>query len=274
MTPGRDVFDLGSRIVVVTGGLGRLGTEFTIALAERGARVVALDASAAPARLADRLRPLLDEGRVRAVEADVTSRGSLETALASIERAWGVPSGLVNAAAIDSPPDAPAAENGPVETYPESSFARVMDVNVKGVLLACQVFGGAMARAGCGSIVNICSTYGLVSPDQGLYAYRRERGETFYKPISYSISKSALLNLTRHLATYWGPRGVRVNTLSPGGVHAGQERAFVEAYERRTPLGRMARADEYNGAIVFLLSDASSYMTGANLVVDGGWTAW
>jgi NAD(P)-dependent dehydrogenase (short-subunit alcohol dehydrogenase family) len=204
----------------------------------------------------------------------VASRSSLARALASIEADWGVPQGLVNAAAIDSPPDAPPEENGPFETYPVESWDKIMGVNVKGVMLGCQVIGGAMAKAGRGSIINIASIYGLVSPDQSLYEYRRRRGETFYKPVAYSASKSALYNLTRYLATYWGPKGVRVNTLTPGGVFAGQEADFLAEYTRRVPMGRMAKQDELDGAVVYLLSDASSYVTGANLVVDGGWTAW
>lgn len=203
----------------------------------------------------------------------MTDRASLDSALAAITAQFGTPSVLVNNAALDSPPSAPLEENGPYETYPEASFDRVMDVNVKGVHLCCQVFGGAMARAGRGSIVNIASIYGVVSPDQSLYDYRRARGETFYKPVAYSVSKSALLNLTRYLAVYWAKQGVRVNTLTIAGVFNHQEQAFLDGYCGRIPVGRMAQPDEYNGAILFLASDASRYMTGGNLVVDGGWTA-
>jgi len=147
-----------------------------------------------------------------------------------------------------------------------------MDVNVKGVMLCCQVFGAAMAKAQRGSIINIGSIYGVVSPDQSLYEYRRTKGEAFYKPAAYSASKSALYTLTRYLATYWAPH-VRVNILTLAGVFNHQDPAFLETYQRRMPMRRMARADEYGGALVFLLSDASSYMTGAELRLDGGWTA-
>jgi NAD(P)-dependent dehydrogenase (short-subunit alcohol dehydrogenase family) len=268
------LFDVAGRVVVVTGGLGRLGHRFATALAERGARVALLDLP----RVVEGAAPRLGRGdaspNLRAFPADVTSRASLEQALEQISNTWDAPFGLINCAALDSPPDAPAEENGPFESYPASSWEAVMDVNVTGTMLACQVFGGEMARRGSGSIVNIGSIYGLVSPDQRIYEYRRASGEDFFKPVSYSASKSALLNLTRYLAAYWGDRGVRVNTLTLGGVFDGQDDRFLSGYAARAPLGRMARAGEYDGAVVFLMSDASSYMTGANLVLDGGWTAW
>jgi NAD(P)-dependent dehydrogenase (short-subunit alcohol dehydrogenase family) len=149
-----------------------------------------------------------------------------------------------------------------------------MEVNVKGVFLCCQVIGGRMAEAGRGSIINIASTYGLVSPDQRIYEYRRTAETTFFKPVAYAVSKSALFNMTRYLATYWAEKNVRVNTLTFAGVFNNQDERFLEGYCARVPLGRMAREDEYNGAVIFLLSAASSYMTGSNLVMDGGWTAW
>jgi NAD(P)-dependent dehydrogenase (short-subunit alcohol dehydrogenase family) len=147
-------------------------------------------------------------------------------------------------------------------------------VNVKGVVLCCQVVGGRMAEAGRGSIVNVSSIYGLLSPQQDLYEFRRQRDEPFFKPVAYSVSKSALLNLTRYLATYWAKTGVRVNTLTLGGIFNEQPQEFLDAYGSRVPLGRMAYAAEALGAVVFLASDASSYVTGANIVVDGGWSAW
>ena len=258
------VFSLRDRVAVVTGGLGQLGRQFTAALNDAGARVAVLDqlSSSIP-----------DTDTRRYLQADVTDRASLEQALARIEADWGPPHILVNNAALDSPPDAPASANGPFESFPVDVWRRVQDVNVTGVFLCCQVIGGRMAAAGRGSVINICSIYGLVSPDQRIYEYRRTAGEEFFKPAAYATSKSALLNLTRYLATYWSP-GVRVNAVTFAGVFNNQPQAFLDEYTRRVPLGRMAREDEYNGAIVFLASDASSYMTGANLVLDGGYTAW
>lgn len=265
-------FDLNGRVVIVTGGLGQLGAAFANALLDAGARVAVLDVSDDASRAKIALKDAGDD-RLRLYAGDVTSKASLKEVLARIEAAWGAPYGLINNAAIDSPPDAPASENGPFEEYPDSSLDKMLAVNVKGVIFCCQVFGGAMAKAGRGSIANISSIYGVLSPDQGLYQYRRDRGENFYKPVGYSVTKSALMNLTRYLAVYWGKAGVRVNTLTFAGVFANQEPAFLEPYTRKVPLGRMADPADYEGPAIFLMSDASRYMTGANMVVDGGFTA-
>jgi NAD(P)-dependent dehydrogenase (short-subunit alcohol dehydrogenase family) len=257
------LFDLSGRVAVVTGGMGQLGRVYSAGLVERGMRVAVLDVAAGET-----------PAGVRAFTCDVTSRFAIEDALREVVGEWGVPHLLVNNAGLDSPPDAPAEEVGAFETYPESSFDAVLDVNVKGVFLCCQAVGGAMAREGRGSIVNVSSIYGLLSPVQDLYAFRLEGGETYVKPVAYSVSKSAILNLTRYLATYWAAAGVRVNTLTLGGVWNDQPQAFVDAYSARVPLGRMLQAEEALGAVVFLASDASSYVTGSNVVVDGGWSAW
>jgi NAD(P)-dependent dehydrogenase (short-subunit alcohol dehydrogenase family) len=257
------LFDVKDRVIAVTGGAGQLGGQFALSLAAAGAHVAVLDRR--PAKL--------DDERIISFPCDVTDRASLENALAAIEAQWEAPYGLVNAAAIDSPPNAPPEENGPFETYPLSSWERILSVNITGTFLCCQVFGGAMAARGSGSIINVASIYGMVSPDQALYQYRRDRGEVFFKPAAYSVSKSAVYNLTRYLAVYWGGRSVRVNTVTFGGVFNNQEPAFLERYHAKVPLGRMADQSEYSGVIQFLLSDASSYMTGSNVVVDGGFTA-
>jgi NAD(P)-dependent dehydrogenase (short-subunit alcohol dehydrogenase family) len=251
-----ELFSLRDRVAVVTGGEGQLGAEIVRGLEERGARVAVFD---------------LNSERFR---VDVTDRGSLEEAVEQIVREWGTPHVLVNAAALDSPPDAPTEEVGPLESYPEASFDEVMSVNVKGTFLPCQVVGARMAAEGRGSIVNVSSVYGMLSPVQDLYEFRRRGGEEFYKPVAYSVSKSALYNLTRYFATYWAKSGVRVNTLTLAGVANEQPLEFVEAYTARMPVGRMAEVGEVVGPVVFLASDASSYVTGANLVVDGGWSAW
>jgi NAD(P)-dependent dehydrogenase (short-subunit alcohol dehydrogenase family) len=251
-----DLFSLAGRAAVVTGGAGQVGSEIVRGLEELGARVAVFDLAA------DRFR------------VDVTDRAALEAATNEVVAELGVPHVLVNAAALDSPPDAPAEEAGPFESYPEHSFDEVMAVNVKGTFLACQVVGGRMAAEGRGSIINISSIYGMLSPVQELYDFRRRDGETFFKPVAYSVSKSALYNLTRYLATYWASSGVRVNTLTLAGVRNDQPQEFVDAYSARMPVGRMADVGEVVGPVVFLASDASSYVTGANLVADGGWSAW
>lgn len=264
------LFDVSGEIVLVTGVGGQLGCEYARAFLERGSRVVGIDVR--PTAGSSCLEAEYSE-RYFSCPADVTSKASLESALRATVSRFGAPTVLINNAAIDSPPSAPPEENGPFEEYPETSWDRVIEVNLKGVYLCCQVFGAAMAEAGRGSIINVASIYGVVSPDQALYEYRRQRGEVFFKPVAYSASKSGILNLSRYLAVYWAKRNVRVNSLTIAGVFNNQEEAFLNAYCSRMPVGRMARVSEYNGSVLFLASAASQYMTGSNLVIDGGWTA-
>lgn len=265
-----NLFDVQQEIVIVTGVSGQLGAEYAKAFLDNGAIVVGLDMS-----LSDRSTYLINlyQSRFHFFKSNITKKKELESLLQEIELKIGVPTVLINNAAIDSPPSAPPEENGPFENYPEVSWDRVMEVNLKGVFLCCQIFGAAMAKANKGSIINIASIYGVVSPDQNLYEYRRKRGEDFYKPVAYSASKSGIINLTRYLAVYWAKKNIRVNSLTIAGVYNNQEQEFLDVYCSRIPVGRMANIDEYNGSILFLASNASKYMTGHNLVVDGGWTA-
>jgi NAD(P)-dependent dehydrogenase (short-subunit alcohol dehydrogenase family) len=270
------LFNINERIIVVTGGMGQLGQQFTKTLLTSKAKVIILDSKVEKSRIATGLEEYQQNNRLMLIQADVTNRESLERALQQIQTEWGqVPYGLINNAAIDSPPNAPAEDTGPFENFPEDSWDRVMDVNVKGVLLSCQVFGKAMATLGSGSIINIGSTYGMVSPDHRIYKYREESGgNPFYKPVVYSTSKSALVNLTKYIAVYWAKSGVRVNLMGLGGVFNNQDDQFMKGYCARVPMGRMAKEDEYNGTVVYLMSNASSYVTGTTLMLDGGWTAW
>jgi NAD(P)-dependent dehydrogenase (short-subunit alcohol dehydrogenase family) len=273
------LFDLDGRTIIVTGGYGQIGRVVTLAMVEAGAQVAVIEPK--PDDAVTKTKFGNASRNIAVVKADVTSRASLEAARDEIMKLFGAPHGLINNAALDSPPDSSAAETGPFEDYPESSWDKVMDVNAKGVFQCCQIFGKPMADAGRGSIVNVASIYGSVSPDQGLYQYRRDRGEVFFKPVAYSASKSALYNLTRYIAVYWGPKGVRANTVTFAGVFNNQDPLFLQNYEKKIPLRRagkdalhgMADANDYAGPMVFLMSDASTYMTGADLRVDGGFLA-
>ncbi|MCE9576254.1 MAG: SDR family oxidoreductase [Deltaproteobacteria bacterium] len=263
-------FDLGGQVCVVTGGLGLIGRAFAAALHQAGASVVLTDLDhGACVDRAHALGPTaLGHG------ADITQPASLAGLRDAIVKRFGRIDALVNSAAIDDKFEARAAAHASLpEHYAVEQFRRIMDANVIGTFLTCQVLGAPMLAAGKGSIVNVSSTYGLVGPDQSLYT-RPDGTQPFHKSPAYPTSKAAVLGFTRYLATTWGARGVRVNALCPGGVENGQAEHFVAKYAARTPLGRMASASDYGGAIVFLCSDASAYMTGASLVVDGGWTAW
>jgi len=265
------LFSLKGKTAIVTGATGLLGQQHCLALAGAGANLVLADLNRESCQaLADQL----PHGPHLALSLDVTKPTSLETGKEIILHHFGTIDVLVNNAAVNDMFENPAlaAEQSKFENYPLNSWLRSLEVNVTGVFLASQIFGKTMAEQGGGSIINIASTYGMVGPDQSLY--RMPDGtQAFYKSPAYPVTKGAVLNFTRYLAAYWGKSGVRVNSLSPGGVENGQEDWFIQNYGARTALGRMARPQDYHGALVFLASDASAYMTGANLVVDGGWTA-
>ena len=201
---------------------------------------------------------------------DITHKEDVEHTVKEIFNRFGRIDVLVNNAAMNPVPGSPESKEqfSPYEDYPAALWEKELAVGLSGALFCTQAVVPVMKRQGSGSIINISSTYGNVGPDNRIYDEGR------YKSIGYATTKGAVLNFTRAWASYLRGTGIRVNTLTPGGVFAGQPDEFVKKYEERTILGRMARKDEYNGAILFLASDASSYMTGANLVVDGGWTAW
>ena len=267
------MFALDGQVAIVTGGLGRLGREYVRTLAAAGASVGAIDIAGDPAAFA----PLSASGhRVHVELANLASKADTDRAIDAVARALGAPAILVNNAGMGSSPAAAGNENGPFEDYSEAAWDTMIDSHLKTTLFATQAFirHFRAAKHAAGSIINVSSTYGVVSPDQSIYEYKRASGATFFKPVGYSVAKSGVLNFTRWLAEYGAPLGIRANTLVPGGVReAGHAAEFVSEYEKRTPLGRMANDSDYNGAVLFLASRASAYMTGATLVVDGGWTA-
>jgi 2-deoxy-D-gluconate 3-dehydrogenase len=267
-------FGLRGRVVIVTGGAGLLGSCYSHALAEAGAHAVVADIDGPAAeRLASEVT---GSGGTRAVgiQIDVSDAASVRAAVERTLAEFGRVDGLVNNAALDPKFDVAHAgsHRSSFEDFPLEAWEQALAVNVTGMFLCAQAVSRPMLQAGRGVIVNIASTYGLVGPDQRLY--QREGQPPQFKPVTYTVSKSAAIGLTRYLATYFAGKGIRVNTLTPGGVYAGHDEEFVRRYSARTVLGRMAEKEEMSSALLFLLSDASSYMTGANLVVDGGWTAW
>jgi NAD(P)-dependent dehydrogenase (short-subunit alcohol dehydrogenase family) len=278
-------FSLAGQVAVVTGAAGLLGRRHCRALAAAGARVVATDLDqAACEAVAREIAPVAEMAAPAASAvpalpmawaADITRPESVQALRDAVLERCGAIDVLVNNAALNEKVESPLAAGEVLrfENFPLALWEDSLRVNVTGTFLCCQLLGGEMARRGAGSIVNIASTYAVVAPDQALY--RQPDGtQTFFKSAAYPTTKGAVLAFTRFLAAYWGRAGVRVNALSPGGVENGQDPGFVARYAARTPLGRMADPGDYEGALIFLASAASRYMTGANLIVDGGWTAW
>lgn len=266
-----NLFNLENKTVIVTGALGLIGKQHCISLSEAGANVVVADIDENKAKIFAVTLP----NNAMGIYLDVTDKENIQNAKEIIMKEYGSIDVLINNAAINDMVEDPKANIvlSRFENYPLDLWNKSLQVNVTGTFLCSQVFGSQMAEQKKGSIINIASTYGIVAPNQSLYQ-DKFGNQNFYKPPAYSVSKSAILGLTKYLAAYWGKEGIRVNSLSPGGVKNNQDEEFVEKYSKRTPLGRMAEPTDYQGAVVFLASDASGYMNGANLIVDGGWTCW
>jgi len=278
MTELPELFRLQDRVALVTGGAGLLGTQFCRTLAAAGASVIVADIDARGAQTVS--DSLAQAGHATmAVHTDVTSADSVRQLVRTTQDTYGRLDILVNSAVLDPKFDpghmseASVDEGlGAFESYPLDAWDRALQVNITGVFLCCQAAVRPMLDQGRGVIINLSSIYGLAAPDQRMYQHPGKPAQ--YKPVYYPVTKSAVLGLTRYLATYYAGKNIRVNALSPGGVYNGHDDDFVEAYSARSVLGRMAEKDEMDGALLFLASDASQYMTGGNLVVDGGWTAW
>lgn len=267
-------YSLRDRVAIITGAAGLLGTDYCHTLASVGAHIVVADIDhQRSVQLANEVTEMNGIDAL-AIEVDVSDPDSVRAMVAETVDRFGRVDILVNNAAIDPKFDPEHADehSNRFEEFPFQAWKQALDVNVTGMFLCAQAVSRPMLEADRGVMVNISSIYGLVGPDQRLY--KREGQSSQFKPVSYSVSKAAVLGLTRYLATYFAGTGIRVNTLTPGGVFAGHDDEFVRRYSTHTVLGRMAEGEEISNALLYLVSDASSYMTGANLVVDGGWTAW
>ncbi len=270
-----DKFNLGGRAAVVTGGIGLLGKQFCRTLAEAGAGVVVADLNTAAAEAyAAELRS--NGYQSIGVGVDVTQPDSVQAMVESCVGEYGRLDVLVCSAAMDPKFDADnigQQNNNAFENYPLTAWNQALEVNLTGVFLCCQVAARQMvSQGGDGSIINICSTYGLVPPDQRIY--EKPGKPKSFKPVFYTATKAGVLGLTKYIASYYAGTRIRANCLTPGGVYNNHDETFERNYSYRTIMNRMANLDEMNGALLYLASDASSYMTGGNLVVDGGWTAW
>lgn len=274
----RSLFDLTGRVAVITGGGGLLGLKHAKAIAEMGGLPVLVDISAQRCQDAGQEIKARYGCEVLSVVADITQPQAVADALAQTLTTFGRVDILINNAANNPKVESGDSAGGHwshLEQFPLPVWEQDLAVGLTGAFLCSQIIGAEMVRRGRGVILNIASDLGLVAPDQRIYRQPGlEDWQQPVKPVSYSVIKHGLIGLTRYLATYWADRGIRVNALSPGGVYNDQEPGFVQKLTHLIPLGRMAQQDEYKAAVVFLVSDASSYMTGANLIIDGGRTCW
>ena len=264
----QDLFRLDGRVAIVTGAAGLLGEQHSITLAGAGAHVVLADKKLAECE--KRALALTESTGVQCVaaECDVTSKASWQGLLNLSVNQFGTVDILVNNAAFTTGSQSPNYD-APFEKFPLEDWKQILDVNLTGTFLGCQIVGNHMLARGAGNIVNLASMYAIVSPNHSIYP-----GTGVSQPPAYSVSKAGVLALTRYLGTLWAARGVRVNALTPGGVFNGHNETFTERFARLNPMGRMAQPFEMRGALLYLVSEASSHCTAQNLVVDGGWTAW
>lgn len=285
-----ELFRLFDRTVVLTGGAGVLGRVYAKALLDAGASVAIVDRLEEGDMESIYLEELEGDAwenfkhRIRFYSCNITSEFEVQNTCVKILSDFDNVRVLINNASLVKQVGHQNLDEAykPFLQMKKEDWEEYLAVDVSGAILMCQSLIPQMCDAGSGSIINISSTYGILSPDQRLYETLSpdlkqgdaQASRKIEKPIGYSVSKSAVLNLTRYLATMYGPKGIRVNTFTPGGVYVNNPDKFVSAYSERTPLRRMANRQDYIGPILFLASDASSYMTGSNLVVDGGWSAW
>jgi NAD(P)-dependent dehydrogenase (short-subunit alcohol dehydrogenase family) len=261
------LFNLSKESIFITGASGFLGLQYSKFLCDQGAKVYAVDLNENKKIL--NLKKKYKNFNFH--KCNITN----EKNLIDLSNKWfkkTAPTVLINNAALDFSPDDNDEFIKPFEKYSNEAWNKAMDVNVNGVYLCCKIIGSKMANKKRGSIINVSSIYGIVSPDPKIYE-NKNKNKKFIKPIPYSVSKSAIINLTKYLAVYWAKKNVRVNNLILGGMQNKQNKTFIKNYSNRVPFGRMAKINEYNGPILFLSSNLSSYMTGSNLVIDGGWTA-
>ena len=262
----KKLFDLQDKVVIITGAAGNLGSQYAEGLSQMGANVVLCDIDLDKCKkISDSLNKKYNVNSIP-LKLDLTKKLSISNLVKKTVQKFSKIDVLINNAAYQG---TSKTRTTSFENLPLSEWNDALSVNLTGIFLTCQQVGKVMKKQGFGNVINIGSTYGLVAPDQRIYGTSGQNAASFY-----SATKSAVINLTRYLASYWANSGIRVNTLSPGGVKRNQEKSFIKNYSRKTMIGRMASKDEYVGAVVFLASDASSYMTGSNLIIDGGWTAW
>ena len=266
MTPP-NLFDLSGRVAIITGGAGLLGSEHAIALHAYGAKIILADFNLAKCQAAADI--LAAEGVTAVAKyCDVTSKSSWETLLSEVLAEFGAVNILINNAGFTNQSKS-ANFDAAFENFPLEDWNAIMNVNLTGTFLGCQVVGSHMVKTGKGAIVNIASLYGVVSPNHKIYP-----GTGISQPVAYSVSKHGVVALTKYLATLWAEKGVRVNSLTPGGIFNGHDGLFLERFQQLNPIGRMSDKTELRGGIVYLASDASSHVIGHNLIIDGGWTAW